>query len=275
MTLKIGRFDLADIGSPERLADKIVRNLVDPQPPIDVKKIALALDVEQIEPAGDQSFEGALVTDRERSLGLILYNAYSPPQRQRFTIGHELGHFLIPTHLPTTDLGFECSDKDISGTKRGGLAKIEIEANEFSANLLLPRRTLQIEIAKVLAFDINSIEKLATKFDVSKEAMGRRCVDFLNEPTAIVFSKNRRIRYFVKSPYFPFLQIGSGDPLPPLSVSRKYDGKMGIASNFDEVSLSCWFQQVKPTHRALYEQTVLQKDGYQMTLLQLDVGSNQ
>ena len=40
------------------------------------------------------SFEGALLTDPDKSQGIILCRPGVPGGRRRFTIGHELGHFL-------------------------------------------------------------------------------------------------------------------------------------------------------------------------------------
>lgn len=47
-----------------------------------------------------QGFEVGLLTDRVRSRGIVLVRNAVSPQRRRFTIGHELGHFLMPSHVP-------------------------------------------------------------------------------------------------------------------------------------------------------------------------------
>jgi Zn-dependent peptidase ImmA (M78 family) len=45
-------------------------------------------------------FEGALLTTAERDTGAIVVNKNASPQRQRFTLAHELGHLLNPWHVP-------------------------------------------------------------------------------------------------------------------------------------------------------------------------------
>jgi Zn-dependent peptidase ImmA (M78 family) len=96
------------------------------------------------------SFEGGLLTDRERSSGVILVKRGVSRQRHRFTLGHELGHFLMPSHLPDTEGRFLCSQTDMlllnqkEGDRR---AKMEVEANRFSSLILMPPPALRIEIA--------------------------------------------------------------------------------------------------------------------------------
>ena len=64
--------------SPEALAARIHRQLGPSTGPIGVHAIARALDIEEIREEELRTFEGALVTDRERSRGRILLNATSP-----------------------------------------------------------------------------------------------------------------------------------------------------------------------------------------------------
>jgi Zn-dependent peptidase ImmA (M78 family) len=82
-----------------------------------------------------------LLTDRERSCGIILVKKGVSAQRRRFTMGHELGHFLMPSHIPDEEGRFLCSQSDIAllkpkeGDRR---AKMEVEANRFSSLILMP-----------------------------------------------------------------------------------------------------------------------------------------
>ena len=60
------------------------------------------------------------MTDRQKSYGAILVNGASSPRRRRYTIGHELGHFLNEHHVPTMEDGFQCTKEDMG--YRGRLA---------------------------------------------------------------------------------------------------------------------------------------------------------
>lgn len=109
---------------------------------------------------------------------IIGINAIHHPNRQRFTLAHEFGHLVLHKHLITSmvhvdkKLPFFMRDaKSASGTD-----KIEIEANQFAAELLMPQAILLNEIQRE-AFDIDDeapLEQLARKFRVSKQAMGHR-----------------------------------------------------------------------------------------------------
>jgi Zn-dependent peptidase ImmA (M78 family) len=109
---------------------------------------------------------------------IIGINAIHHPNRQRFTLAHEFGHLVLHKHLITSMVHvdkklpyFMRDAKSASGTD-----KIEIEANQFAAELLMPEAILLQEIQRE-AFDIDDeapLEELARKFRVSKQAMGHR-----------------------------------------------------------------------------------------------------
>ena len=62
-------------------------------------------------------------------------------ERRCFSIGHELGHFLIPTHLPRPREPFECSLADfhhVDTCELNRRKRVEAEARKFAAHLLMP-----------------------------------------------------------------------------------------------------------------------------------------
>ena len=139
--IKITRIDLADFTTPDRIAGAIIQHVSDLPIPVPVEEIACMLDIISIEPLTTEGFEGSLLTDPEKSEGYILVNEASPPQRRRFTVGHELGHFLCPFHKPPKGGQFLCSSDDMRLTfarKEDRPAYMEIEANRFAALLLMP-----------------------------------------------------------------------------------------------------------------------------------------
>ena len=90
----ISRMDLADLGSPEALVEGILKQVSDLPIPVPIEDIARSVDITNITFIGTDSFEGGLVTDRDKSEGVILVNRRSGRRRRRFTVSHELGHFL-------------------------------------------------------------------------------------------------------------------------------------------------------------------------------------
>jgi len=138
----------------------------------DVDEMASAPGCPEIEPG--QSLSGLLLVDR----GEIWVNAAEArewPPRRRFTIGHELGHWVI--HRDAHRSVF-CragavdaipADPAAAAGAASRAADIEEEASTFAAALLMPARLVRREYDHDRAF-----ERLCTRFGASGAAMGRR-----------------------------------------------------------------------------------------------------
>jgi hypothetical protein len=94
----------------------------------------------------------------------ILVNANDPHVRQRYTIGHEIAHFLRHRDRVKNRL------VDDRMYRSGHGRTVEHEADALAADLLMPRRM----IAQFRTAGLNKVEELAAKFDVSVQAMRRR-----------------------------------------------------------------------------------------------------
>lgn len=140
--------------------------------------------------------EGMLVRNPEndREWG-IFYNANACRERQRFTIAHELGHFIL--HRKSQSL-FNCSKESIySGADR--LAQIEREADDFASNLLMPGNLLRQKI-EGQTIDFRLLGKLANEFGVSLEAMCIRFVKYTYQRAILVYWDHGFMKYQWRSP---------------------------------------------------------------------------
>lgn len=91
----------------------------------------------------------------------IVVNSAHPKVRKRFTVAHELGHFLLHRNRISNRL---VDDK----MYRSGLGNTkEAEANKLAAELLMPGRLIQ----QLRAEGIKNVEDLALRLEVSLEAM--------------------------------------------------------------------------------------------------------
>jgi len=103
---------------------------------------------------------------------MIGVNSTDRPERQRFTIAHELGHlFLHKQNTVTYDQEFMMF-RD-SHSKEGTDLK-EIQANAFAAELLMPEEVLReklIAMGGINIEDEKALESLAKDFKVSKTAI--------------------------------------------------------------------------------------------------------
>jgi Zn-dependent peptidase ImmA (M78 family) len=144
--------------------------------PVPVEKIAKSLDaVIRFSPL-DQELSGMIYI--KEGVPLIGVNSLHHPNRQRFTIAHELGHLVLHRDLITSevhvDKKFPVLMRDsVSAT---GTDLIEIEANNFAAALLMPKALLDEALAKI-EFDIEDaspLEDLAKRFRVSRQTLEYR-----------------------------------------------------------------------------------------------------
>jgi len=161
---------------PFARAKELLARLSIKSPPIPVEKIAKELGAEVRFAPFDDELSG--MVHIKEGVPIIGVNALHHPNRQRFTIAHELGHLELHRQMITSNIHV---DKDFPALMRDsnsatGKEQIEIQANQFAAELLMPR----IMIEEALAgkqFDIDDdapIEELAKKFRVSKQALEYR-----------------------------------------------------------------------------------------------------
>lgn len=272
--ITISRMDLADFVSPEKMVQEILKLVPELPIPVPIEDLARALDITKIEPMETEGFEGGLITDSTKSEGFILVNQNSPLQRRRFTIGHELGHFLCPGHKPVSGNGFLCSSDDmrlIDVRKTERAAYMEVEANRFSALLLMPFPHFRKDVRRCKDVDIKNILDLARLYETSKEATTRRYVEVQDESCAAIVSWNGRVQRCYKNRDFPFLDVSSGHPIPRESLTARTNfSEAGIALGWEEVSGSVWLSESGGRRAPMINEQVLhQRDGYRLTLLTL------
>jgi len=260
------RMDLADCGSPEKLIAVILKHHPAWVPPVPVEELALKVGIEEFQELEADAFEGALVTDPDKTRGVILTKAGTRDERRRFTIGHELGHFLIPSHKGNR----QCSAADLRETRRDNeRRRQEAEANRFSAGLLMPRPWFVRDIRGLGEADVTHVQTLAKKYKTSLEACANRYIELTDDTCALVFSKDGVVRYARRADKFPSLSVKTGDRLPSDCVSlRAPAAPLRVATSWAELDGCTWLEtkwgQAAPK---VLEQSVRQSDGFQTTLL--------
>jgi Zn-dependent peptidase ImmA (M78 family) len=271
--MKITRMDLADTGSPMGLVTQILKVEKDLKIPVPIEELALQLEIQKIAPLETEGFEGGLLTDEDRSTGIILVNQAAHSGRRRFTIGHELGHFLIVSHKPVETGKFLCSRADMANwamDQTDRYVRMEAEANEFSALLLIPPPALRLFIPKGDP-SLDHVPLIAKHFDVSKEAAARAYARYHLGEIAIVVIKDGIVRRVHKRNSFPWITAPYGKPVPKGSVFYGKDLRERVASEIAQTVPDNWID-VQRGQRApdLYEQVYPQQDGYALLMLWLE-----
>lgn len=261
MSLTLDRVEIEGVGSdPVGLADALLRQLPDLDGRVPIDEIARALDIIDILEAPLAGLEGCLQTDGQKSEGQIIVRAGRSARRRRFTIAHELGHFLNERHRPVPGVGFACTAQDMrSPVGEGVRLRQETEANTFAIEALTPRRLLARSLR--LSADLERALQIADRFDVSREAALRRYVALHAERLAAVFSAEGRVRYVVKGPEFPATSVWNGDPVGHLLLG----GGSKDLTSMEEAPPDDW---IRGRFRgAVFAQTLYQEHGHAMTLL--------
>ena len=279
--VEIDLMELADLGQPRKLALEIHRQLrvqfgrVPQRVPL--AGIAKAVGIVGIKEVDVDSFEGTLVV--QGNAGAIGIRQGMPSGRTNFTIGHELGHFVIPAHR-LNKTHFQCVKGDMR-SERGAAAKwdqrpiverMEVEANEFSAALLVPEPEFTAERRRLGAgCDVVHIRQLAELFDVSQEMMAQLYIKAADEKVAVITSLNGVVKRVMPCTGFPYLGLRGEGPIPTSSLTTEFAkaNASGAVSELREVSTSTWLER-KGSVSALFEQVFVQDGGWAMTLLSVE-----
>lgn len=269
--VKVSRLDLDGTGSPEGLVTKILKAEPSLSYPVPLEDLAKALDIKEIADLETSGFEGGLLMDQHRSEGIILVNKAARAGRRRFTIGHELGHFCMPMHKPIKGDRFLCSRDDMrlwSASENNAYARMEAEANRFSALLLMPPPMLRGYMSKMGDPDISQILSIHNDFIVSKDAAARAYAQYHEEPIAVSVIKDGIVLRVYKHLKFPKLSVQADSRVPAQSIYWRAQKAKIELSEIVEISAGQWLESEWGKKLPnLYEQVLSQQMGYALILL--------
>jgi Zn-dependent peptidase ImmA (M78 family) len=144
------------------------------EPPIPVERIARqAGAVVSYQPFDAEDISGLLYRTAD-SAPVIGVNSNNAKVRQRFTIAHELGHLQLHEKQELIlDRHVQVNFRDSTSSTASN--QEEIEANQFAAELLMPRALLERHLRVLLngrpLTDNDLVGRLAARFEVSHQAM--------------------------------------------------------------------------------------------------------
>ncbi len=149
-------------------------------PPVPVKEIATSEGLRIVETSITGDVSGALL--RSNDAAIIVVNQEHHPNRQRYTIGHELAHHFLHHEGEREHVDWQFTVLRRDGKSSEGTDANEIEANFFAANLLMPKDFLRSDVAQLARFNGEAalgeadIKRLARRYEVSSLAMSYRLV---------------------------------------------------------------------------------------------------
>jgi Zn-dependent peptidase ImmA (M78 family) len=164
---------------------------------------------------------------------------YQP--RVRFTLAHELGHYLIDEHRNALKNGLVPSHPSFTNFSSDN--EVELEADFFASSLLIPKSRLLKDVFK-RKFSFNLIDELATKYQTSITAMLLKFASIGNHPIMIICTIEKKIKWFKYSDDFPFKYIDalSGFHVPKnTSAGQYYENGIKSEEDYEIVDAEDWF----------------------------------
>lgn len=130
-------------------------------PPVDVEGLVSKLGIDLVRAKLSRRFDGAIIEEAPGRYVMII-NSRHHITRQRFTVAHELGHWLMHRRS-LEDLGVSLR------LHHRRKYEVEREANAFAAALLMPRDDVIKSYRQGLSF-----QGLAQRYNVSRQSLGYR-----------------------------------------------------------------------------------------------------
>ena len=234
--------------------------------PIDLDKIIRSEGNIRPRPAdyGDK-FDGRIEYIPEKRIFILYHPAVISP-RVRFSIAHELGHFYIPEHRNLLLTGKSHNSKSGFVSDK----RLEREADEFAAYLLVPQDYLNKLIYKRTFLTLKDLLKLANELQVSATALAIRYVKMTPEPCAVILSQDGQQKFYLASEemeYNGFQWRGRKD-IPWNSASAEAVKNQGSGEVFEKESDSgAWFSKRKSEREIWEEAFPLGYTGSVLTML--------
>jgi len=134
---------------------------------------------------------------------IITINSNASIERQRFSLGHELGHWVNDRNK---NLTYRCDVNDMrqrSTKKENFRQQKEVRANQFSAQLIMPKHIIVPQLNSMeVTFD--NVRLIANNFKASRTSAAIRIVELSPYPCMLIcWTKQGTRRWFTRSPLVP------------------------------------------------------------------------
>jgi Zn-dependent peptidase ImmA (M78 family) len=193
----------------------------------------------------------------------ICTNGNDRPERQRFTICHEVAHLR---------LGLPSQHQSLPWWSYAKRPLAEILCDVFAAELLLPYDLFH-PVAERSSIGLSAIDELAERFAASVTATGSRYAYVVSAPVGFVLSELGKVRYASRSKALREAQawIPPRLDLPAGSLSKKVSERTATESH-DAVDADIWFNEWERGGTLLEEVRHLAQWDQTLTLLWFEDG---
>ena len=180
-----------------------------------------------------RSYEGALLRIKGVPLGYVVLNrSIREESRRRFTLAHEIAHYILPTQQelsqPCSKGAVESWDDTIPNSER--------EANQFAAEILMPRVVVQQFLREGPTFA--HVEAIASACGTSLTASAYRLASLTSFRMAMVWSQSGRGRWEKSSAEF-YRWIRMGELSPETFAYDAFRGET-VPNKLESVPARAW-----------------------------------
>lgn len=162
--------------------------------PVNVQDLALEYSriispdsyITQVRGMDIPGFDGCLKANADRTKWLIAYNnSYGSPGRERFTLAHEFGHFMLHRIAQSE---FNCTEADLYDLDINGKL-IESEADIFASYLLMPLDDFRKQLSGQ-AFTLDFLDHCRNRYGVSRMAAALKWLEIAPKRSLVVVARD-------------------------------------------------------------------------------------
>jgi Zn-dependent peptidase ImmA (M78 family) len=186
-----------------------------------------------------------IVGNEDRAI--ITIDSKSPVERQRFSAGHELGHWMFDRGKASMS---SCEEK--SFVKEWSKSNPETRANRYASDLLMPEAMFKKSANVLRRIDFNSVRSLAQVFKMSLTATAIRLVERGPLPAMLVCSSSVGVEWAAKGAETKRLFPQS--PTPETYAHDILTGGDREASG--DVAASAWFDHPLAERYDIHEHSI-------------------
>jgi Zn-dependent peptidase ImmA (M78 family) len=229
--------------------------------PVDLKTLAEKNDI-IVQEDNSSGYAGMLLVVNDLAM-ISVKKSIRENSRKRFTIAHEIGHYVLPGHISKENTMFQCTDEHLNSFGRNKTK--EVEANVFASELLMPD---QLFSPRVSGKDISKklVKELTDEFQTSLSAT---CIKLINckDDYSLVCSVDSRVKWFCRGAQFPYyLNANPGTPVHQDSFAYHFFETTKTHENFYEVPTESWIDDEKGNNSTTLKEMVIGIPSYSMAL---------
>lgn len=192
--------------------------------------------------------------------GIITVDEKANRARQRFSAGHELGHWM----RDRGKIAFSCTSNQF--VREWNKDNPERRANRYGAELLLPSAIFK-NYASGLPGTFESIKSLAHTFQTSLTATAIRFVRIGDLPTMLICTESNGRKWFFRSSLIPETVWPTRVPGSGSVASELLSGAVSTSPGPVKVDADEWIDHRDASQYCVIEDSSIDNRGFVLTLL--------